>query len=113
MLRALSTGGGTDRLIEVLRTEKNAELRMAAIQSLGGSRDQKASEVLISTYREDKDAGVRRRIIDSLHAQQNAAALVQIARTETDPELKRAAVSRLSTMKSKEATDYMMELLRK
>ena len=34
------------------------------------------------------------------------------ARAEQDPQLKREAVQKLSLMRSKEATDYMMELLK-
>ena len=50
-----------------------------------------------------------------LHAffvQGNAAALVEIARHEQDPGRKKDAVQMLSLMNSKEATDYMMELLK-
>jgi hypothetical protein len=38
---------------------------------------------------------------------------VDLARGETDPNMKKAIVSQLSLMHSKEATDYMMELLNK
>jgi len=40
-------------------------------------------------------------------------ALVDLARKEADPDLKVFAVRQLSTMKSKEATDYLVELLNK
>jgi hypothetical protein len=46
-------------------------------------------------------------------AAQSAKGLVEIARKETNPELKREAVQMLSNMKSKEATDYLMELISK
>ena len=42
----------------------------------------------------------------------NQKALVDFARRETDPALKREIVSELSRMQSKEATDYLMELLK-
>ena len=45
---------------------------------------------------------------------QNAAPqIVEIARSEKDPDLKREAVRELTNMKSKEATDYLMELISK
>ena len=50
-----------------------------------------------------------------LHAffvQGNATALIEIARQEQDPERKKEAVQMLSLMQSKEATDYMLELLK-
>ena len=40
------------------------------------------------------------------------AALVEIAKAEQDPAMKREAVQKLSIMHSKEATDYMLELLK-
>ena len=43
----------------------------------------------------------------------NAKLLVEIARKETNPELKRAAISALSSSRSKEAADYLMEILNK
>jgi hypothetical protein len=55
---------------------------------------------------------VKRSIINALFIQQNAPALVTIARSESNPGLKKEAVSRLSIMHSKEATDYLMELLK-
>lgn len=114
MLRSGLMAGDPDRLVrEVIRTEKSAELRMAAVLALGMSRTQKTGELLSAVYREDKDPAVRKRIIDALAQQQNATALVQIARQETDLALKKEAVTHLSTMKSKEATDFMMELLKK
>jgi hypothetical protein len=36
-----------------------------------------------------------------------------MARQETDPALRKRIVERLSTMKDKEAVDYMMEILKK
>ena len=47
-----------------------------------------------------------------LFIQRNAKALVELARAEKDPDLKRELVSKLSVMKTPEATDYMLELLK-
>jgi hypothetical protein len=51
--------------------------------------------------------------VDGLCAQRNAKALVDIARGEKDTKLKLRIVERLSNMKSKEANDYLEELLKK
>jgi hypothetical protein len=48
-----------------------------------------------------------------LFVQNNAEALVALARKESDPAMKRALVQRLSVMKSKVALDYLVELLGK
>jgi hypothetical protein len=44
--------------------------------------------------------------------QQNAKGLVDLARSETNPEMKKAIVSKLALIHSKESTDYMLEILK-
>ena len=51
-------------------------------------------------------------MINALFLQSNATGLVSLARAEKIVELKKEIVSKLSVMKSKEATDYLMELLK-
>jgi hypothetical protein len=55
---------------------------------------------------------IRRQVINSLFTQGNAAALVALARKEQDMTMKTEMVKRLSNMDSKEARDYMLELLK-
>ncbi|PYQ19572.1 MAG: hypothetical protein DMF81_21395, partial [Acidobacteria bacterium] len=92
--------------------EKDPELRQAAIHSLGvmGSR---TGEVLLSIYQGERSVDIRRQVLHALFVQGNAHALIQIARTEKDPELRKEAVSHLSHMGSKEATEFLIELLNK
>jgi len=52
-------------------------------------------------------------VIQGLFVQGNAKALVDLARKETDPSVKKEIVGKLSVMGSKEATDYLMEILNK
>jgi hypothetical protein len=52
-------------------------------------------------------------MLHALRNQNAAKQLVDIARKETDPTLKQEAVRDLANMRSKEAQDYMMELLSK
>ena len=68
--------------------------------------------MLKSIYSSDKDAHVRRAVLNGFFVQGNATALIEIAKQESDPALKREAVQKLSIMGSKEATDYMLELLK-
>jgi HEAT repeat protein len=112
ILHAMFVGGGSDRLTEVARNEKDPELRKAAIHSLGVMGD-RTGPVLLSIYASDADREVRRQILHALFVQGNVKALIQIARTEKDPELRKEAVSHLSHTGSKEATDFLVELLNK
>jgi HEAT repeat protein len=112
IIRAMFTGGNTTRMIELARSEQNAELRREAVRNLGMMDSKGAGETLTEIYRTDKDPEIRKTVIQGLFQQENAAALVALARKEEDPALKRTIVSRLSQMgDNKIATDYMMELL--
>jgi tetratricopeptide (TPR) repeat protein len=103
----------SDRLLQIAKTDGNAELRRAAVQGLLSDRTPKTSEVMLGLYREEKDPAVKRQILDNLMSTGSAATLVQMAKQETDPALRKRIVERLSTMKDKEAVDYMLEILKK
>ncbi len=114
ILRNLRFTSQADHLLQIARTETNPMLRQSAVQGLIVDRTPQSTEMMLSLYRAEKDAAVRRQIIDSVSAMHgSAAALVQMARQETDPTLRKRIVEHLSTMKDKEAVDYMMEILKK
>jgi len=54
---------------------------------------------------------VRRAALEGLFVQDNARALVDLAKQEKDPRWKREIVQKLSVMNSKDATDYLTSLL--
>ena len=70
------------------------------------------TEALTSIYASDASPDVRKAVVNALFLQNNATALVSLARAEKNPEMKKEIVSKLSLMKSKEATDYLLELLK-
>ena len=72
----------------------------------------KTTFIFTGIYTSDTNPDVRKTVINALFIQNNAAALVTLARAEKNVELKKDIVSKLSNMKSKEATDYLMELLK-
>lgn len=112
MLQGLFVSKSADKLLEVARTEKDPKLRRTAIQLLGATRQTEAGEALVTMYGSEQDKGVRREILQALFVQQNVKGLIDVARKESDLELKREAVRWLSSMKSKEAADYLIELLK-
>jgi HEAT repeat protein len=69
--------------------------------------------VLSAQYDKEKNSSVRQGILRSFANQDNAKALIAVARKETDTELRKFAVQQLSNMDSKEATAYLMEILNK
>jgi tetratricopeptide (TPR) repeat protein len=113
IVRALFTGGSLTRLSELARTEQNPELRLLAVRNLGVMDSRRTGDVLVEIYNRDKDVEIRKAVISGLANSNNAEALVALARKETDPVMKKLMVSRLANMRSKVATDFMVELLSK
>src|SRR4051812_20003807 len=113
ILQAMFVGGNSTRMIELARSEKEPELRAAAVRNLGLMGGAKTGDTLVEMYGTEKDPAVRKNVVNALFIQGNATALVAIARKETDPEMKKSVVQKLSMMQGKVVTDYMQELLSK
>ncbi len=114
ILASLMMSRDSDKLIEIAKTEKNAELRGDAIRYLGTMHNEKSGDILKSLYAGETDKNVKEQIIRTLGQQGAGKQLVEITRAEKDPELKKEGVQWLGRMHgSKEATDYLMELINK
>jgi tetratricopeptide (TPR) repeat protein len=113
ILHSMFIGGNSDKLMEVARGEKDVRLRKAAIHSLGLMGGEHTGAALAAMYGTESDAGLRGEILNALFIQGNAKALVDLARKETNPEMKKAIVGKLSIMGSKDSTEYMLEILNK
>jgi TolA-binding protein len=112
ILQALFAANAADKLGPIARSEKDPELRRAAIRQLGLSNRPEAAETLASIYASDASIETRKAVIEALARHNNAGALVALARAETNTELKTEMVRRLSTMRSPEASAYLLELLK-
>jgi HEAT repeat protein len=112
ILRAMVAGGNVASLSRLAASEQDPDLRRTAIRNLGALGSTRSGETLRSIYTSDANAEVKTEVINALAIQQNAAILVALARAEKDAALKRQIVERLSAMRSKEAADYLLELLR-
>lgn len=114
ILSALMVTRDADRLIEIAKTEKNPELRADAIRYLSNARSDKAADAMVAIYASEPDKNVKAQIIRGLGIQSAGKQLVEVTRTEKDPELKKVGVEWLGRMHgSKEATDYLMEIINK
>jgi len=113
ILQAFFLSGDAKFLAEAAQEEKDPEVRRTAIRNLGlvGSAD--AKDALLAIYAKETDRENKEAVLNALFIQGNAHALVTIARSEKDPQLKKTAVSKLAIMNSKEGNDYLMELLQK
>jgi len=114
LLRAFMMAGDAERLAQIGRADSDVKLRVEAVRSMGMMGKEKTAASLVELYGVASQAPeVRQAIISALYMQGNAKALVDIARKETNPELRKQLVRQLSTMKAKEATDFMMEIINK
>jgi hypothetical protein len=113
ILQAFFLAGDSKKLVEAASGEKDPELRRAAIRNLGLINSSDSAQALKTIYAKETDRELREEVLNAYFLQGNASALVAIARSEKDPELKKTAVSKLSLMHSKEGTDYLMEILNK
>ena len=112
IIRALFAGGAADKLIDLAKNEKDEQLRRTAIRNLGVMNATRSGEALKSLYASEPNVENKKEIINALFVQRNAATLVELARAEKDPVLKREIVSKLSITRDKAATDYLIELLK-
>jgi HEAT repeat protein len=113
ILQAFGVAGDIDGLIHIATTEGDRKVRERAIRALGPFGGEKARPALVQIYTNEKDLALRRAAIQSLFVLGDAADMVALARKEASPEMKRDLVQQLSLMDSKEARDYMLEILNK
>lgn len=112
ILDSMFLSGDPAKLLDILKTEKDPKLRLKAIHSLGLMHSAQAGDGLVALYSTETDSAVRKQVVESLFIQQNAKGLVAIARKESNPEMKKEIVRRLSMMNSKDSSEYLMELLK-
>ncbi|HEY2460004.1 MAG TPA: HEAT repeat domain-containing protein [Candidatus Acidoferrum sp.] len=113
ILQAFFLAGDSKRIAQAALQEKDPEVRRSAIRNLGLMHSGDGDKTLADIYAKETDRELRAEVLNAYFLQNNVTGLVSIARTEKDPELRKIAVSKLSLMHSKEATDYLMELLQK
>jgi len=110
VIRSYIISGDREQLAVLARSEPNPELRKEAIRNLGITGGQQELQAM---YGKETDRGVKAEILNAYFIGGDAKALIAVARTEKDPELKKQAVEKLSLLGSKEANEFLMELLQK
>ena len=111
IINGLFISNDGDRLGDLARGEKNPELRREAIRKLGliGS---KTAPTLVALYAAgDTDLESKKAIIEAFFLQNNARALIDLSKKETNPALKKSAMQKLSLMNNEEALQYMLQIL--
>jgi tetratricopeptide (TPR) repeat protein len=113
LLHAMGIGGDVEGMTQIAQSDKDPEIRRQAVRNLGIFGGHAASATLLSIYNSQTDLGTKKEVINALFLSGSAKELVALARKETDPELKKSLVQKMSLMSSPEITEYMMEILNK
>jgi hypothetical protein len=113
ILNAFVAADAEGALLEVAQREKDARLRATAVRNLGALDSDASGSGLVALYGSEKDATVRRAVLEAFVAQDNCTALVKLGRAEKEPAMRRAIVEHLSALECKEATDFLLEILKK
>ena len=115
VLHALMNAHANDALLTIAKSEKDGVL-LGQIVSYLAMQKTVPPDQLFALYSAANDKESKLHMIDLLLIRGDAKTLVDMAHRETDPEIKKAIVTRLSTSPTmrynKDATDYMAELLK-
>jgi HEAT repeat protein/TolA-binding protein len=114
MVNAFGSMGAVDQLSQLIKAEKDADVRNNAIRRLGSIKTERATQLLTELYSANEDINSRKAVASALGNQGNAAALIAIARKETNQTMKLELVRRITDLASRDkaAMDYLMELVK-
>jgi HEAT repeat protein len=107
ILRAFMVSGEKDRLLQAAQGEQNAELRAEAVRQLGVMG---AHEELWQMYQKESALDVKKQILQAMFVGDNATRLIDLAKTEKNPELRRTAVRNLGLMGTQRTGDALVEI---
>ena len=96
ILRSFMTAGDKDRLFAAARTETDPSLRGEAIRQLGVMH---ASSELAQLYTSEATVEQKKIILQSMFVGGDSDKLIELAKNEKDPELRKTAIRNLGLMK--------------
>src|SRR6476646_66413 len=105
--------GCSHELAEIVQTEKDPEVLDKAINTLGMVGGDESLAALTKVYNSQADLATKKKVINALFLHGAGKEMVALAKKETNPQLKRSLIEKMSLMNSPEISDYMMEILNK
>lgn len=110
VLRAFMVAGEKDRVMAAATSEAVPELRAEAVQQLGVMG---AHAELAQLYQKETSLDVKKRILQAMFVGGDATRLIELARTETNIELRRTAVRNLGLIGSQRTGSALIEIYSK
>ena len=110
ILRAFMVAGDRARVLAAATTESAPELRAEAVRQLGvmGAHDE-----LWQLYQKESSVDVKKQILQAMFVGGNATRLIELANSESNPELRRTAIRNLGIMGSRQTADALVGLYTK
>jgi HEAT repeat protein len=105
--------GCAHELAEIVQTEKDPAVLDKAINTLGLVGGDESLAALTRVYNSQADLSMKKKVINALFLHGAGKEMVALARKETNPQIKRELIQKMSLMSSPEISDYMMEILNK
>jgi TolA-binding protein len=105
ILNSFNTTNDKDRLMQLAKNEKNADLRMDIIRRIASSGDQ--TDVW-QFYQTETDPALKQELLRMMNGRSDH--LIEVARNEKDPKLRRIAVQSLASVHSQPATDALVAM---
>ncbi|HEY6272137.1 MAG TPA: tetratricopeptide repeat protein [Terriglobales bacterium] len=113
VLTGMMMCGDSEGLAEIAKSEKDPKVLGKVINTLGLVGGEGTIDTLLTIYTTSSDFETKKHVINALFLHGAAKQMVAMARKETNPELKRAWIQKLSLLSGPDVTDYMMEILNK
>ena len=114
ILDACIAADDSDLLMRVAKnTAEPIEIRRTALQHLGAVGGKDVRSTLVQVYKTDANADMKKAAVEGLFVDDADDELIALARAETNPQLKRELIEKLSVMDSRSAKEYMLEILNK
>jgi HEAT repeat protein len=107
ILRAFGVSGEKARVLTAATTETTPELRAEAVRQLGvmGAHDE-----LAQLYQKESTVAVKKQILQAMFVGGNATKLIEIANSDPDAELRRAAIRNLGLMGGPRTADALVAI---
>jgi HEAT repeat protein len=107
ILSSFMVSGDKERVMTAAQSEQNPELRAEAVRQLGVMG---AHEELWTLYQKESSVDVKKQIIRAMFTGGDVSRLIQLAKSEQNPELRLLAVRNLGIMGSKQTADALVEI---
>jgi HEAT repeats len=107
IIRSFMTSNDHARLLALAKGEKDDALRGEAVRQLGNMR---AGAELAELYQSEQSLDVKKQILQGMFIGGYADKLIELAKTEKDPELRKTAIRNLGNMRRTETSDALVAI---